>query len=797
MSGRLTRMLRLFVPGSIRSREDARWCLADSLPSGTYNQQFLRSRAEGDFIRHPDYLWSPTPYWTARAGVNGHLRELADRLGGLVYSDLLIVLNPEDHARSEASLLTSWKRAAQAELAECFERLVASQGFVKAFPDRPLQLEVVRDGDPMIGATLGLKPGEFATALMPNLYLRPAPMSAPLVEVFVADERGRFGSVGTLYSDQVAFTVGAHALDNGRIERLGDSALYTLHRFPDQPGLHHKVNGERADRVVIETGTAHGGDTVRLVDRGRDKVLLEVMLVAARELDAELPAADEIRGPRPAVGLPGFLPASHPPGTILPEAFDLGTVGAFSIIPEALPQRIHSLTERGFLFQRLHFKAEMRGYHVELDRSGAIAPTVAQPIARLEVVDDRVSVLGIARDLAVDGAPLVPGKRLPLRAATHQLSWRDGSVEYRPLRRPGDRRWPYLARIDAPQRTTPLPEGEVWTVGRDSAECDVPLPDRSVTSNIQWRDGQQSGPVEVQGGKADRARFRTDAICVATRAASIDLTESTPALENLSTRCPLHVIRGTEVLRLKRGSSVPLQDGDELLIGNLAFVLVGPGGERPREVEQLLPAGERHQEGPGTRGRRPRVGGTAGALVDRPRTVRAVLGIDPKADSQPPVQPPRVVPVRPTSRPLPQLAVVEIAEDAADDVALAGLPTHALPSLSLDPTVDEWFSGGDGPLSLDGAPTIIDEDPDWTSLLRAAGSVEEAPALSPVPPTREFTAEEAKAVRLVEEPPPIPRGLRVNVAIAPARRGRRFGAGGLPGFGPRPHRRPTPSMSGD
>ncbi len=106
MTGRIKRLLRnLIVPGSIRAREEDRWCHADPFDSGSYNFQFLRSRSDGDFVRHPDLLWSPNPYWTARSGLNAHLREIADRLGGSVWSDVLLVLHPRDRARTQSSLL--------------------------------------------------------------------------------------------------------------------------------------------------------------------------------------------------------------------------------------------------------------------------------------------------------------------------------------------------------------------------------------------------------------------------------------------------------------------------------------------------------------------------------------------------------------------------------------------------------------------------------------------------------------------------------------------------------------------
>ncbi len=805
MAGRLARMLRgLFVPGSIRAREEERWFFVDPLPSGSYNHQFLRSRAEGDFVRHPDYLWSPTPYWTASGGLNGHLRELADRLGGVVYSDVLLVLHPEDHARTDASMLRSWRKAAQDELADCFERLVRSQGWTKATPGRPLQLRVLRDGDPSLGSTLGLKPGEFATAMLPNLYLGPVATSVPLVEVFVADERGRFSPLGTVYSDQLAFSVGAHPLDNGRLDRLGDSAVYTVHRLPGEPGLHHRVNGERADRLAIETGTAHGGDTIRVVDKGRDKVLLEVMLVAAKELDAELPDGDET-GPRPLIGLPGFLPGGKPQGTILPEGLDLGALGAFSIIPDALPQAVHTLSERGFLLQKVHFGGEMRGYTVDVDRRGEVGPSVADAVARIEVAGDRLTAIAVARDLSIDGVPLRPGSRMPLRSPEHELLWRDGELKLQSLRRPHDARWPYLARLSTPRRSTPLPAGEQWTVGRDAESCDVPLPDRPLSTNILWKDGRTSGPVEVEGGRVDRATFRTDAICVASRAAAIDLSEPTARLHNTSQRCWLHVLRGEEAIRVSRGGTIALEPGDELLIGNHAFALLAPGQVEAKKAApaQLAPSSERLEQGPGARGRRPKVGGRAGHLVRSERTVRAALGISPANEVRP----------EPPEQAVAEVVIEAVAAGGPLPPNLADLPTHCLPSISLDPSElnDAWLQGSLEALALDAAPTVVDEEPDWSELLSraaSAGPTREMPPPLPDPVLVESVPELPELPGLPAMPAPpaarvVARGLRLDHVIPPevglARRRNGFG---LPGFGPRPHRPPmprpaAPSIPGD
>jgi hypothetical protein len=586
----------LFLPSSIQSRERARWCGVDRFPSGTYNDRFLKHTADGDFVRNPEYLWSPGPYWAARAGFDAHFRRLADQLGGAVTSDALLVLHPQDFARTRASLLRSWETSAANELADCWLRLVEAEGWSLVIPQRAFHLRVLSDGDPALGTPLGLEPGEFATGLFPNLHLGPEEHAVPLVEVFVADDRGRFSSVGTLWSDQLAFSLGSHPLDNARSVTLGDSCVYTVHRIPGEDGLHHRLGEGQEGRLTLRTGSAQGGDTVQVVDVRRDKVVLEVMLVAAQHLAAELPRVGERRD-APRVALPAFAPVgADPVGTILPDGLDIATIGAFSIIPESMPDRLFTLVERGVLLQRVHFHDLMRGYRLELDRDGRLGPKVPRPVATVEVLEDRVSVTAAERDLSVDGHPLPIGESRSLEEDTHQLTWRGGALTYASTRRNKDRSWPYLGCFAAPRRTTPLPAGEAFTVGRDSRSCDVPLPDRPVADNIVWRDGDSTGSVRVQGGDVDRRTFRTDAICVATRAASIDLAGDCPAVENLSATCPVHVSRADgELVRLRQGARAELRPGDEVFLGNQLFSLLAPG-----EVEAPLRFGGR---------RRPRVAG--------------------------------------------------------------------------------------------------------------------------------------------------------------------------------------------
>ncbi|MCO4769301.1 MAG: hypothetical protein KDA24_04670 [Deltaproteobacteria bacterium] len=769
----LSRLLHsLFLPGSIQSRERARWCGVDRFPAGTYNARFLKHRADGDFVRNPEYLWSPGPYWAARAGFDAHFRRLADQLGGSVYSDALLVLHPADHARTRASLLRSWETAAANELADCWLRLVEAEGWGLVMPGRSFHLRVLSDGDPLLGTPLGLEPGEFATGLFPNLHLGPDAHAVPLVEVFVADARGRFASVGTMWSDQLAFSLGAHPLDNARPDELDDSCVYTVHRIPGEDGLHHRIGQSQQGRLVLRTGSASGGDTVQIVDATRDKVLLEVMLVAAKHLAAELPLVGERRD-APNVALPAFAPLPGAPlGTMIPDGLDPATIGAFSIVPEALPDKLYTLVERGALIQRVHFKDVMRGYRVEIDRDGRVGPKVSRPVASVEVLDDRVSVVALERDLSLDGQPLPVGERQPLES-THELAWRGGSVLYRSVRRVKDRKWPYLGCITSPRRTTPLPEGEAYTVGRDGRSCDVPLPDRSVAENIVWKDGQASGTVQIQGGAVERRTFRTDAICVATKAAELDLRGETPGIENLSTTCPVHVLRSDgELVRLRKGARATLRPGDELCIGNALFSLVAPGAE-----ESALHLGVNVRVEAPTKRRR------AAVLAETGR--RAMAGGRPQ-----PLQTGKTIGAL--------LGVTQIGPAVATD---------QLPSLHLDPT-----TAGEGPTML--GPVTDTGTPSWVegALMDCTPTVVDG---RPVP-TREERVPFAAADAPVEDVPEIggfflhgtPRGLQINTFQGedppretlppPSRRPAR----GLPRFGvvPAPQMpalNELPSLQGD
>lgn len=696
MSSSLVGLLRsLLPPSSLQAQERARWAPIDPFSSGAYNHYVRRSRTDRDLVRQPDVLWSPAPYWAPREGLSAHVRHQAD-VCGAVTSDAIILLHPQDHETTRRSLVRDWDRTLSTLLRESWERLVTEHGLVRLTPSRPFRAAVRQDGDPEIGPLLGLARGEFATVLGPNIYLGPDPGSEPLAEIFLC-ERGQFRSVGTLWNDQVAFHLGAHPMDNGRCEALGDSSLYCLVRAGGDGPLSHRVHSSRADRVRIEVGQSSLGETVRLVDAGRNLLLAELAVVPSRRSDWELPAAGErAAGPRRAndLALPSMGPVAAG-GTILPDE-DMA-LSPVSIVPDALPESRFVLSERAVLIQRVHFKAVMAGYWIAVDRSGRLGPRVADPVARIEVTDDRLSLLTMARDLSLDGTPLREGQRTQLLGPHHDLRWRGAELSMTTMTRP-DPKWPYLLRVEGPRRFHPLPIGRACTVGRDRSGIDVALPDRPTPENILWRDGQNEGPVQISGGPVERTTFRTDAIFVASRAAIVEPSGSGQRVRNLSGSCPVHVLRsGGECVRLGPEGEVELAPGDEILVGNHVFALLPAGMEDPLpvgrgEVEvapativETRPASGHLEQGPGARGRRPTAGGRAGKLVRSERTLGQILGGGQGEERVPITQvaqlgPPREWPPKDALR-------TRVPDEAAPSPSPTqrGPETAVYPSISLDP----------------------------------------------------------------------------------------------------------------
>ena len=569
MARGIKRWFRSLV-GRGRPSGAARWLPVDGPENGYYNFRLMHFRADGDLVRYPDYIWSSAGYWAARGGLSVHLEEVADRHEGVLYSDILVLLNQEDRLRCQDLLMTPWEDQLQELIEQQMERSMDDRGWRLAVPQRPIRVHVIGDGEAAMGGQpVGLEEGEFATALLPNLYHGPVEGSKPIAEVFVripqsAGGRGGFKSVGTFYDDQLAFTIGGHWLDNGRLEELPASALYTLHRFPGRSSVNHRLNADLADAYQLLRTTSRQGESVLVQSQDADQAVMEVMLVLAE----------------PSVDRPSMVEAQAGNcGTLIPE--DLAPMEGLTMMPEPDPDPAVILSRRGVLLQRPHFGGVMRGYRLDIGPDGTVVPLMSDPAGRFRVEEDRVYLEPLRRDITLDGVPMRVGRRQRLTGPKHVIAFGNVTLTYRSLDRAKDPRWPYLGEVSIPAEPVELPMGATYRVGRDRRKCEVSLPDRAVHENILWDpDVNRTGVIRTKSGEVPVGSFTTDSIMVAGEHAEIDLRTAEAKVRALSRACPVFLrSRDGAVIRLiaKEGSTAqPLRLGDDLLVGNTVFRIIMP-----------------------------------------------------------------------------------------------------------------------------------------------------------------------------------------------------------------------------
>ncbi len=557
--------------GRGRPSGTARWLPVDGPENGYYNFRLMHFRADGDLVRYPDYIWSSAGYWAARGGLSVQLEEVADRHEGVLYSDILVLLNSEDRLRCQDLLVTPWEEQLQELIEEQMERLMDDRAWRLAVPQRPIRVRVIGDGEAAMGGQpVGLEEGEFATALLPNLYHGPVSSSKPVAEVFVriprdVGGRGGFRSVGTFYDDQLAFTIGSHWLDNGRVDELPASALYTLHRYPGRDTVNHRLNADYADAYQLMRTSSIQGESVLVQARDADRAVMEVMLVHAE------PAADQ----------PSLMEAAGGSGTLIPEG--LAPMEGLTMMPEPDPDPAVILSRRGVLLQRPHFRGVMRGYRLDIGPDGSVVPLMPDPASRFRVEEDRVYLEPLRRDITLDGAPLQVGRRQRLTGPKHVIAFGNVTLTYRSMDRAKDPRWPYLGEVSIPAEPVELPMGARYRVGRDRRKCEISLPDRAVNENILWDPAvNRTGVIRTKSGEVPVESFTTDSIMVAGQHAEIDLRTDEAKVRAMSRVCPVFLrSRDGAVVRLiaKAGATAqPLRLGDDLLVGNTVFRIIMPAG---------------------------------------------------------------------------------------------------------------------------------------------------------------------------------------------------------------------------
>lgn len=557
--------------------------LDDSNPY--YNYRLRRHQAEGDLVADPGLLWYTSPYVKRRTGLGAHVAmESADGVAN--YTDVLLILSREDHARAQAA--TGWLQQVRDLLRSEFEGHCAREGLQVPYPQRPLGFRLLCDGSAEMGGRgLGLEPGEFVTGLLPNLYTGPVEGSRAVIGVHVnlPGIWEGYREVGRLYDDQILFTLGSSWLDNFSHPFLREAALYRLQQHPDGTFV-HIVNPDLQDRYQVSSTYQGGASVLTLAKRSGEPLAYIVLAIIEGEEEAERPAAAR-RAERPVPVLPQVAPAqpavpSVAPPMLLDDELPVGRsesikgLGGRTIIPDAPAQRIFTLQERGALLQKVHFSAFMLGYDVYVGTRGELGTVVEEPAATFQVRKRDVTFVAHTDGVRVDGVTVSPGEET-LLVGNVSIEVAGNRFEYRDIRGLDVEGWPYVAEIRRPASSTYMIWGEEYQIGR-SRESRVVLPDEARNDNIHWKPSVGDGTtIRARTGVIPKSNFYTDSIMVASKHAIVDLREARPRIACIATHCFVYLRRHGEILALwptsrgKLPTEAELEPGDEVLIGNCLF----------------------------------------------------------------------------------------------------------------------------------------------------------------------------------------------------------------------------------
>jgi len=605
----------------------------------------LHTTAE-DLVENAELLWELSSRGRRRGGLLHHVSsERGDGVAG--FTDIVVVVNQSDWKRAELDTGDFWRQESSDILLASLREWCKQTQFNQVFADRGFQVTLVADGSEILrGHSIGLEPGQFVTALLPNAYGGPLSTSSPVLAVHlnIPGAWEGYRKVGMLYSDQLCYTLGNHWLDNFSHEALEAPALYQLQQYPDG-SLVHVINPDYQSRFEVgSVQSAEGPSVLAVTERGGTAVAFLVLGVVDTFLRDQIsepsvdkaqakaagrrmqrgpditrieapakadptPAAPAAPGPA-AVKLAGrsaddFASGAKPekPSRIRPK-LDVkrpkprvsGTMRSGSdrwhhtIVPDAVEERIFTLKERGALLQRVHFSVFMEGYDVFVSRSGQLGTSLPDPEALFQVREDKVYFVARTDRVLLAGRPAPVDKPVRLRGEL-EIRVANQLLEYRDLASVAADGWPYLGEIRRTAGSTYLVFGSVYRIGRDR-RCKVRLPDEPHNDNLCWRMELGEGDfIRSRTGDIPKSRFYNDSIMVASLHSEIDL-EGEPMLRNLARHCYSFVRRGSDVFSLhpardeKGLRHLDLLPGDEVMVGNNLFEVSYPPPRTP-EVEKL------------------------------------------------------------------------------------------------------------------------------------------------------------------------------------------------------------------
>ncbi|NOY27711.1 MAG: hypothetical protein GXP62_17750, partial [Oligoflexia bacterium] len=285
---------RLFGGGTRGLSGDAERVLLDDPELEYFNGRLRRHSTMLDIIDDPSAIWRGGA--DGRSGLVAQMRgvEEAENLG---FTDVLVVVSSDDWHRTLHQAGEPWVDRTTQVLRGFLEEYCELNDLHRIFPQRPFGFRFIEDGgSEMGGASLGLEPGQFVTALLPNLYVGPDASSHPVISVLlnIPGAWEGYQEVGRLFNDQVQFTLGTHWLDNYCHPDLRLPALYRLQQYADGSFV-HIVNPDSTKHYQITSHeTSEGPAVLTLADPSGEAIAHMVLAIvedAAPSID--VPPVDD------------------------------------------------------------------------------------------------------------------------------------------------------------------------------------------------------------------------------------------------------------------------------------------------------------------------------------------------------------------------------------------------------------------------------------------------------------------------------------------------------------------------
>jgi hypothetical protein len=579
---------RIFSTGRTQGLSGSAEAVLDPDPaSGFYASRLRKHRTEGDLVADPNLLWTTPSFGGRKGGLLAHVA--SERSEGVAsYTDILVVVNQDDAKRAAAwNGGEPWAERAGGVVSASFDRFCIKEGFHLPFQLRPLRFWFVADGSrDMLSQSFGLEPGEFATGLLPNLYIGPASTSRPVLSIHLnlPGVWDGYKEVGRLYNDQLLYTLGRHWLDNYHHAALKEPGIYRLQQFANGT-LVHEVSPELQDRYMVRSDKVDGASVITVAERsGRPVAYLVLAVIEAGETTSPGGAL----GPNAQASAEFAAKIPKSPG--LPET--RSDTNRKTVVPTESQQRVLTLQERGALLQKVHFGGVMEGYDVYIGSNGQMATLMPSPRATIQVRGRRVQLLSQSEGVRLGDRVIPVGTVVPMQGEM-RIEVDGHPLEYRDLADVSADGWPYLAEVRRPGAGTYLEFGEAVQIGRDR-RCKVRLPDEPHNDNISWLPSVDNGTtITSRNGQIPKSRFYTDSIMVASEHLEIDLAGE-PVARSKARQCYSFVRRGSRILPLfpREGNNgvkeLPLEAGDELLVGNCLFQATWP--PRAEAASRAAPA---------------------------------------------------------------------------------------------------------------------------------------------------------------------------------------------------------------